>query len=95
MVWDGIGREFSLDLTLFAVYSCLRYGATPAPRGRWGDEGAFTNEREGAFRGREQGRRTTHLRPRRTEAEPTAGFRMDNPIDEWSPESDGLVRTHP
>ena len=35
--------------------------------------------------------KTAHLRPRRTEAELASGFGMDNPIDEWNPDGDGLL----
>lgn len=46
----------------------------------------------------EGARKTAHTRPRRTDAELAAGFGMDNPIDEWDPNGDGLVshlrRTH-
>ena len=40
----------------------------------------------------ERARRTAHARPARTEAELSLGFNMDNPIDEWDPHRDGLVR---
>jgi seryl-tRNA(Sec) selenium transferase len=40
----------------------------------------------------EKAKRTAHARPRRSEAELAAGFGMDNPIDEWDPNSDGLIR---
>jgi uncharacterized pyridoxal phosphate-dependent enzyme len=39
----------------------------------------------------EGARKTAHTRPRRTDAELAAGFGMDNPIDEWDPNGDGLV----
>jgi L-seryl-tRNA(Ser) seleniumtransferase len=39
-------------------------------------------------------RRTAHQRPRRTDAELAAGFGMDNPIDEWDPNGDGLLRQY-
>jgi uncharacterized pyridoxal phosphate-dependent enzyme len=39
----------------------------------------------------ESAKKTAHLRPRRTDTELAAGFGMDNPIDEWSPNADGLV----
>ncbi|MCC6863137.1 MAG: hypothetical protein IT158_31465 [Bryobacterales bacterium] len=39
----------------------------------------------------ERARKTAHLRPRRSEAELALGFGMDNPIDEWDPETDGLI----
>jgi hypothetical protein len=39
----------------------------------------------------ENGRKTAHMRPRRTETEIAAAFGMDNPIDEWHPQGDGLV----
>jgi len=43
----------------------------------------------------EKARRSAHLRPPRTAAELAAGFGMDNPIDEWDPRGDGLVRQYP
>ena len=43
----------------------------------------------------EHARRTAQQRPRRTDAELAAGFGMDNPIDEWDPNGDGLLRQHP
>jgi hypothetical protein len=39
----------------------------------------------------ESAKKTAHLRPRRTDAELAAGFGMDNPIDEWNPNADGLI----
>jgi L-seryl-tRNA(Ser) seleniumtransferase len=39
----------------------------------------------------EHARRTAQQRPRRTDAELAAGFGMDNPIDEWDPNGDGLL----
>jgi L-seryl-tRNA(Ser) seleniumtransferase len=39
----------------------------------------------------EQARITASSRPPRTKAELAAGFGMDNPIDEWDPDADGLV----
>ena len=39
----------------------------------------------------ETGSKTAHMRPRRTETEIAAAFGMDNPIDEWHPQGDGLV----
>jgi L-seryl-tRNA(Ser) seleniumtransferase len=39
----------------------------------------------------EGARRTADLRPRRTDLELSAGFGMDNPIDEWDGDTDGLV----
>jgi L-seryl-tRNA(Ser) seleniumtransferase len=39
----------------------------------------------------QKARKTTASRPPRTEAE-LAGLRQDNPIDEWDPTADGLVR---
>ena len=39
----------------------------------------------------ERAKKTAHLRSRRTGAGLDAGFGMDNPIDEWSPQGDGLV----
>jgi uncharacterized pyridoxal phosphate-dependent enzyme len=41
----------------------------------------------------EQARKSAGSRPPRTEAELARGFGMDNPIDEWDPDSDGLRRT--
>jgi L-seryl-tRNA(Ser) seleniumtransferase len=40
----------------------------------------------------EKAKRTASARPRRSEAELAAGFGMDNPIDEWDPDGDGLIR---
>jgi uncharacterized pyridoxal phosphate-dependent enzyme len=40
----------------------------------------------------ERGRRTGHLRPSRSDAELASGFNVDNPIDEWHPDGDGLLR---
>ena len=40
----------------------------------------------------EHARRTAQQRPRRTDAELPAAFGMDNPIDEWDPNGDGLMR---
>jgi uncharacterized pyridoxal phosphate-dependent enzyme len=37
-----------------------------------------------------KGRKTAHLRPKRTEAE-LAALRQDNPVDEWDPDNDGLI----
>jgi len=42
----------------------------------------------------QQARKTAHQRPPRTEAELAAGFGMDNPIDEWHPNGDGLIRQY-
>jgi hypothetical protein len=39
----------------------------------------------------EHARKTAHTRPRLSEAELAAGFGMDNPIDEWDPNGDGLL----
>jgi L-seryl-tRNA(Ser) seleniumtransferase len=39
----------------------------------------------------EQARKTASARPPRTEAELAADFGMDNPIDEWNPDEDGIV----
>jgi uncharacterized pyridoxal phosphate-dependent enzyme len=39
----------------------------------------------------EKAKKTAHLRPQRSESEPVAGWGMDNPIDEWDPQADGLV----
>jgi L-seryl-tRNA(Ser) seleniumtransferase len=41
----------------------------------------------------EQARKSAGSRPPRTEAELARGFGMDNPIDEWDPDGDGLRRT--
>ena len=40
----------------------------------------------------EQARKSASSRPPRTDAELAAGFGMDNPIDEWHPDADGLRR---
>jgi uncharacterized pyridoxal phosphate-dependent enzyme len=40
----------------------------------------------------EKAKRTATARPRRSETELAAGFPMDNPIDEWDPNRDGLIR---
>jgi uncharacterized pyridoxal phosphate-dependent enzyme len=40
----------------------------------------------------EHARKSAGARPRRTDAELAAGFGMDNPIDEWHPDGDGLRR---
>ncbi len=42
----------------------------------------------------EHARKSAGSRPRRTEAQLAAGFGMDNPIDEWDPQGDGLVRQY-
>jgi hypothetical protein len=42
----------------------------------------------------EHARKTAHQRPRRTDVELAAGFGMDNPIDEWDPAGDGLLRQY-
>jgi L-seryl-tRNA(Ser) seleniumtransferase len=42
----------------------------------------------------EHARRSAQQRPRRTDAELAAGFGMDNPIDEWDPNGDGLLRQY-
>lgn len=42
----------------------------------------------------EHARRTAHERRPRSDAELAAGFGMDNPIDEWDPNGDGLVRQY-
>ena len=39
-------------------------------------------------------RRTADARPRRSESELASGFGMDNPIDQWAPHEDGLVRQY-
>ena len=39
-------------------------------------------------------KRTAQTRPRRSEAELARGFGMDNPIDEWDPNGDGLLRQY-
>jgi L-seryl-tRNA(Ser) seleniumtransferase len=40
----------------------------------------------------EKAKPTADLRPRRRDSELTAPYGMDNPIDEWDPAGDGLVR---
>jgi uncharacterized pyridoxal phosphate-dependent enzyme len=40
----------------------------------------------------EHARKSAGSRPQRTNAELAAGFGMDNPIDEWHPDADGLRR---
>ena len=40
----------------------------------------------------EQARKSADSRPPRTDAELARGFGMDNPIDEWDPDDDGLRR---
>lgn len=42
----------------------------------------------------EKARHAASLRPRRSEAEMAVGFGMDNPIDEWAPGGDGLLRQY-
>jgi uncharacterized pyridoxal phosphate-dependent enzyme len=42
----------------------------------------------------EHAHKTAHQRTRRGDAELAAGFGMDNPIDEWDPLGDGLVRQY-
>jgi hypothetical protein len=42
----------------------------------------------------EKARRTASLRPKRSDVELSAGFDMDNPIDEWNADSDGLIPQH-
>jgi len=39
----------------------------------------------------EKAKRTAASRPKRSEAELAAGFGMDNPIDQWDPNGDGLI----
>jgi L-seryl-tRNA(Ser) seleniumtransferase len=39
-------------------------------------------------------RETAHQRPRREDAALARGFGMDNPIDEWDPDGDGLLRQY-
>src|SRR5262245_14977020 len=39
----------------------------------------------------ESAKRSAHQRPRRTERELAARFELDNPIDQWNPDSDGLI----
>ena len=39
----------------------------------------------------EKARRSAASRPPRSEAELALGFGMDNPIDEWDPDRDGLT----
>jgi L-seryl-tRNA(Ser) seleniumtransferase len=41
----------------------------------------------------DQARKSAGSRPPRTEAELAGGFGMDNPIDEWDPDNDGLKRS--
>jgi hypothetical protein len=43
----------------------------------------------------EHARRTARQRPQRSPAELAGGFGMDNPIDEWDPNGDGLLRQYP
>lgn len=40
----------------------------------------------------EKARKSAKSRPKRTDAELAQGFGMDNPIDEWDPDGDGLRR---
>jgi hypothetical protein len=40
----------------------------------------------------EKAKKSASLRPRRSDSELAAGFGMDNPIDEWDPRADGLLR---
>jgi uncharacterized pyridoxal phosphate-dependent enzyme len=40
----------------------------------------------------EKAKKSASLRPRRSDSELAAGFDMDNPIDEWDPRADGLLR---
>jgi L-seryl-tRNA(Ser) seleniumtransferase len=42
----------------------------------------------------EKGRQTGHLRPRRNDAEMASAFNLDNPIDAWDPDRDGLLRQY-
>ena len=42
----------------------------------------------------EHARLTAHERPRRSDAELAAAFGMDNPIDAWDPDNDGVVRQY-
>jgi len=42
----------------------------------------------------EHARQTAHQRPRRTDAEVAAAFEVDNPIDEWDQNHDGLLRQY-
>jgi hypothetical protein len=42
----------------------------------------------------ERGRQTGHLRPRRSDAELASAFNLDNPIDAWDPDRDGLLRQY-
>jgi L-seryl-tRNA(Ser) seleniumtransferase len=42
----------------------------------------------------EHARRTAHERPERPAAEFAAGFGIDNPIDDWDPNGDGLLRQY-
>ena len=41
----------------------------------------------------ERARKSAHSRPPRTQVELARGFGMDNPIDEWNPDDDGLRRS--
>jgi L-seryl-tRNA(Ser) seleniumtransferase len=41
----------------------------------------------------EQARKSVRSRPPRTDAQLARGFGMDNPIDEWEPDDDGLRRS--
>jgi L-seryl-tRNA(Ser) seleniumtransferase len=42
----------------------------------------------------EHARRTAHQRLARSAAELAAGFGMDNPVDDWDPNADGLLRQY-
>jgi hypothetical protein len=41
----------------------------------------------------ERARKSARSRPLRTEAELALGFAMDNPIDQWDPDDDGLRKS--
>jgi L-seryl-tRNA(Ser) seleniumtransferase len=43
----------------------------------------------------ETAKKSADLRPRRSDSELAANFGMDNPIDEWDPRADGLLRQYP
>src|SRR5207249_2935371 len=42
----------------------------------------------------EKARRTAGTRPSRSDSERARGFGMDNPVDEWDPNGDGLLRQY-
>jgi hypothetical protein len=43
----------------------------------------------------EKAKKSARLRPKRSDSELAAAFGMDNPIDEWDPRTDGLLRQKP